>query len=108
MPALFACVCGQLLKPPWNQPQLTPFAFSRSPMLRSFGSICVVTSRVSQMSPAGCGSPMIVVFVVTAMPNDVASGEKPCVCPDMRLTAPTVDGPKFVSYELSDIAKDCA
>src|SRR5947209_612169 len=108
MPALFAWDCAQLRKPPSNQPQVTPFALSRSPMFRLFGSIEVLTSRVSQMSPAGCGSPIIVVFVVTAMPNDVASGEKPCVCPDMRLTAPTVDGPKFVSYELSDIAKDCA
>ena len=58
------------------------------------------------MSPAGCGSPIIVVFVVTAMPNDVASGEKPCVWPAIRLTAPTLDGPKFVSNELSLIAND--
>lgn len=40
-------------------------------------------SRLSQISPAGCGSPMIVPFAVTAEP----SGVKPCVCPETRLTA---------------------
>src|SRR2546428_506000 len=97
-------VATQLRKPPWNQPQVTPFAFSRSPMFLSFGSTVVVTSLVSQISPAGCGSPITVPFAVTA--GLVVA--KPCVCPEMRLSAPGVDGPNPVPYELSLIANDCA
>src|SRR5919201_1556961 len=105
MPALLACDCVQFLKPPWNQPHVTPLALSRSPMFLLLGSIEVLTSRVSQMSPAGCGAPILVVFGVTAMPKAVASGEKPCVCPETRLMAPGLEGPKTVLNELSLMAK---
>ena len=32
----------------------------------------------------------------------------PCVWPEIRLSAPGVDGPKVVPYELSLMAKCCA
>ncbi len=96
-------------KPPSNQPQVTPFAFSRSPMFLSvLDTSRVDVSRVSQMSPVGCGSPITVLLTVTAVPNEVVSGVKPCVWPETRLSAPTDDGPNVVSNELSLIAKFCA
>ena len=104
-PALLAWVCEQLRKPPLNQPQVTPLAFSRSPMLRLFGSIDVEVSRVSQISPVGWGSPNTVPPAVTAKGR---SGVKPWVCPEMRFSAPGVDGPNTVEYELSLIANACA
>src|ERR1700712_5201650 len=91
----------QSAKPPWNHPQLTPFALSRSPMFLLFGSVDVEVSRVSHLSPVGCGSPIMVWFGVTATPNEVASGVKPCVWPLTRLIAPTDDGPNVVPNELS-------
>src|SRR5260370_11191658 len=105
MPARLACDCVQLAKPPWNQPQVTPFAFSRSPMFLLWGSTDVELSRVSHLSPVGCGSPMTVPLAAgTALP----SAENPWVCPEMRLSAPGLDGPNVVLNELSFIAKLCA
>src|ERR671937_2234783 len=104
MPALLACDCWQSRKPPSNQPHVTPLAFSRSPTFLLFGSTDLDVSRVSQMSPAGCGSPIIVPFAVTA--GLVCA--KPCVCPETRLIAPGLDGPKTVLKELSLIANACA
>src|SRR5450830_1839072 len=98
------CLDVQSAKPPWNQPQLTFFALSRSPTLTFLESVEVDVSRESHTSPVGCGSPMTDPFVVTA--DDVCA--KPCVWPDTRLSAPGVDGPNVVLYELSLIAKCCA
>ncbi len=68
------------------------------------GSTEVVLSRVSHLSPVGCGSPMTVPFAVTAG----LVRAKPCVWPETRFSAPGVDGPKVVENELSLIAKACA
>ena len=40
-------------KPPWNQPQDTPAAFSSSPM---FWPFIATASRVEQSSQYGCAS----------------------------------------------------
>src|SRR5260370_35545984 len=99
---MFECVCVQLAKPPWNQPQVTPFAFSRSPMFLLLESTEVEVSRVSHLSPVGCGSPMTLALAAgTAFP----SAANPCVLPESRLRAPGVDGPNVVLNELSLIAK---
>jgi hypothetical protein len=94
-PPLFVCDRLQSRKPLWNQPQVTPFAFSRSPTLRP---VIVTVSRVSQTSPAGCGSPIIVPLAVST-PNAVArpGGTAPWVWPETRLIVPGLDGPKTVS-----------
>jgi hypothetical protein len=89
---MFAWVAAQLSNPPWNQPQVTPCSFSRSPMLRLLESTEAVLSRVSQASPVGWGSPITVPFEVT--PELVCAN--PCVCPLIRLSAPGVDGPNTV------------
>src|SRR5581483_5152546 len=94
-------VAAQSANPPWNQPQVIPFAFKRSPTFLLFGSVEVVLSRVSHLSPAGCGSPITVRFNVTA--GLVVAN--PCVWPEMRFRAPGVEGPKTVLKELSLIAK---
>jgi len=73
-------------------------------MFRLYGSIEPVASLVSQMSPAGWGSPTTVPFGVTA--GLVVAN--PWVWPEMRLSAPGVDGPKPVLYALSLIANTCA
>ncbi len=73
-------------------------------MFLLLGSIEVVLSRLLQRSPVGCGSPITVPAGVTA---ELVCA-KPCVCPEMRFSAPGVEGPKVVEYELSLIAKACA
>jgi hypothetical protein len=85
-------VAAQSAKPPWNQPHVVPLALSRSPIFLFFGSVDVVVSRVSHLSPVGCGSPMTVVLAVTAGLVVV----KPWVCPATRLSAPGVEGPNVV------------
>src|SRR2546421_12590788 len=84
-------------KPPVNQPQVTPLSFSRLPTLRPD---IATLSRVVHTSPLGCGSPVTVPSVTS-----VLGPEAPWVWPDTRLSAPTVEGPKLVPYELSLIAK---
>src|SRR5258708_40125112 len=88
-------------KPPWNQPQLTPFAFSRSPM---FLPLTETVSRVEHLSKAGCGSPI-------TDPATMSPAKKPTtlvapeVWPENRLRAPGDDGPKVELNELSFMAK---
>src|SRR5215471_16922645 len=91
------------LKPPWNQPQVMPFLFSRSPtfvpLIAAFDADVIVQSS---FAATGRGSPMMVpLSTVLAIAGVVA----PWVWPEIRLSAPTVDGPKLVLKELSLIAK---
>src|SRR5262245_6610943 len=106
------------LKPPWNQPQVTPLRLSRSPMfVPSIAPRLLVDVWLlsEQSSHAGSKSPM---SVPTPAPfgdcvmfgadviwwvTDV-SATAPCVCPEIRLTAPGVDGPNTSLCELSLIA----
>src|SRR5262245_44999170 len=90
------------LKPPWNQPQVTLRLLSRSPM---FLPDIVMPPALAQSSLNGCGSPIIVLF--STEPAMFGMSE-PCVWPEIRLIAPTVDGPKLVPNELSLIEKFCA
>src|ERR1700750_929979 len=90
--ALAVCVAGVVgLKPPWNQPQLTWWALSRSPMFLPEST--TLAAPLLQSSSVGGGSPMIVLF--STEPEMLATSV-PCVWPEIRLIAPTVDGPKFV------------
>ncbi len=74
-------------------------------MFLLFGSTEVELSRESHISPVGCGSPITLpVAAGTAPPSAV----NPCVWPEIRLSAPGVDGPNIVLNELSLIAKFCA
>src|SRR6516164_298793 len=92
-------------KPPWNQPHVTFCLLSRSPMFvpetEALAALAIVQSS---FAAGGRGSPMTVPLLT--FPG--LSGVAPCVWPLMRSSAPTVDGPKFVPYELSLIAKCCA
>ena len=63
--------------------------------------ICDAARRSRSRRASGCGSPMIVSF---STPLPVGTSV-PCVWPETRLIAPTVDGPKFVPKELSLSAK---
>src|SRR5579883_2731489 len=87
-------------KPPSNQPQVTPFAFSKSPTFLLLGSTEADVAPLLQTSPVGSVSLNIVPVDETA--GDVV--ENPCVCPETRLSAPGVDGPYVVEYESSLIA----
>jgi hypothetical protein len=98
---------------PWNQPQLTPLALSRSPMFlpcMTASALVAVWSLSEQSSKAGSGSLIIV-------PTPLASGETtvygsgfevcwgfsvpvagsteitPWVLPEITLTAPGLEGP---------------
>src|ERR1700761_6535024 len=118
------------LKPPPNQPQVTPCSFSRSPTLRDgkFGSLKAAPSvgAPPQSSRPESASPTIVKPLPpseTRTPPAMASASTcasmagvtslpaawaPWVWPEMRLIAPGVDGPKVVPKELSLIEKFCA
>src|ERR1700754_893490 len=126
MPPTFWCDCPHTAnplalpvgrKPPWNQPQVTPLSFSRSPMFLPswIARLSVAVWFLSEQSSyAGSGS-------LITVPTPLSSGEVtkgsdvgscvtdvtacvPWVWPEMRLIAPGVDGPNVVLYELSLIA----
>src|ERR1700755_312380 len=98
------------LKPPWNQPHVTPRALIRSPMfLLVFCRPTVVEPE--QSSNAGSGSAMIVPLA-TLLPCEVSGVSwepfglgpgviAPCVSPEIRFSAPGVDGPNCVVQALS-------
>src|SRR5215469_2461676 len=79
-------------KPPWNQPQLTPLAFRRSPMFRPL-TVTLFGFGEEQSSNAGFGSPMITPFTT---PPGTDRGVAPLVRPAMRLSAPGVEGPNWL------------
>src|SRR6185312_17426787 len=99
-------------KPPWNQPQVTCCAFSRSPTfwpLITPSAPVVVWFVSEQVSKYGSTSPFI---EPSWMALDVAGwlglvaqagvrANAPAVSPDITLSAPGVDGPKVVSQSLS-------
>src|SRR5262249_51451518 len=92
-------------KPPWNQPQVIPLPFSRSP---TFWPDIVTVSRLEQSSNVGWGSPMTVSVVgAIALEGGLLVGVAPWVRPETRFRAPGVDGPKTLLKELSFIAKRC-
>src|SRR5690242_12445079 len=98
------------LNPPWNQPQVIPFAFKRLPTFWPFMVMRVLVGRVQSSSTSdGRGSPMTEVegrlTFPAALPCVMLA---PLVCPEMRFKAPGVDGPKVVLKELSLMAKCCA
>src|SRR5258705_531152 len=106
------------LNPPWNQPQLTFLALSRSPMfLRGGGAggLVGVWLAPEQSSWGGWGSPYTVprpaLFSGLTPPGSSplapvlgSTGKAPPVWPEIRLSAPGVDGPNVVSQLLSLIA----
>src|SRR5882757_9069579 len=109
-PSEFTTAGAVAAKPPSNQPQVTPFRFNRSPTLRPSIStvplpLAVPPASAPQSSSAGSGSPVTVTGLnpeTLPCANEVARRPLP-VCPDTRFIAPTVDGPKLVSNELSFI-----
>src|SRR5579885_500817 len=86
-------------KPPSNQPQVIFLAFSRSPM---FGPLIAAVAPTEQSSNVGSRSPMTVPFSTLLL---VPVTTAPCVWPEIRLSAPGVDGPNSVSKKLSLIQK---
>src|SRR5437016_14431151 len=109
------------LKPPWNQPQVTFPALSRSPTFwppietlflvglaqasnRGSGSLITVSEPCFCAGPDGAGQPVHAALPAGKSPPQVA----PKVLPATTSKAPGVDGPKPVPYELSLIAKCCA
>src|SRR5215467_482072 len=115
------------LKPPWNHPQVTPCSLSKSPTFRPLNVMNVRGaagaagdgSVQSSNSGEGRGSPVteptpvasIAVTLPPALPvRPERSGASiaPWVCPEIRLTAPGVEGPNPVLNERSLIAKCCA
>src|SRR5947209_18246195 len=84
------------LKPPSNQPHVTFFEFSRSPMLRPD---MLILALPEQSSKAGSGSPITVPFGTSLEFGPVVEAA-PCVWPLTRLIAPGVEGPNVVLYEL--------
>src|SRR5258707_8108827 len=120
---MFACACAQFANPPWNQPQVRPFAFSRSPTF--WPPISAVDWVVSQLSNQGRSSPKTVPGPCGAttpgwfaVENSVAHfgalivDEPPQMAPNVlpltRFSAPGLDGPYPVLNELSLIEKCCA
>src|SRR6202034_128607 len=84
------------LNPPANQPQVMPAALSRSPIFCP--PICAVPLP-EQTSPYGSGSPITVYPPFpspTKLPVPPVWFTTPLVWPEIRLIAPTVEGPKLV------------
>src|SRR5262245_25856750 len=90
------------LKPPWNQPQVTPLASSRLP---TFVPLMAMVVPPAQSSNVGVGSAITV--PLEPLPG-ILAGVAPCDWPAIRLSAPGVEGPNVVPYELSLMAKCCA
>src|SRR5690349_19772341 len=83
-------------KPPWNQPQVTLLALSRSPTLRPL-TVTIPAFGFEQSSSCGSGSAITVpAAVMTSSSSFSSAGSAPCVFPATRLSAPGVDGPKLV------------
>src|SRR5262245_16359550 len=94
------------LKPPWNHPQEIPLALSRSPTF--FPDIAAFAAEAmvqSSNSATGRGSPMIVPLATLSRMSGVVA---PWVWPEIRFSAPGVEGPNVVLKELSLMAKRCA
>src|ERR1700674_571361 len=97
-------------KPPWNQPHEMPLALSRSPTFVPEIVIMLVPCNFglvrTQSSSPGRGSPMTepVVFAPAMLPLALAGTPfgrfaprvAPKVFPEMRFTAPGVEGPNVV------------
>src|SRR5215831_2861777 len=94
-------------KPPWNQPQVTLAPLSIVPM---FGPdiFTVGLAWLAQLSKNGSGSPTTVPVWVVGLCEPMAPGSgtgapwaltevPPKVWPEIRLSAPGVDGPNTVS-----------
>src|SRR5882672_9047295 len=108
-------------KPPLNQPQVTDFLLRRSPMFSPdiVTRVLFAVPRTGvrrQLSKPGRGSPMRApelrppAIAPAGLPGVVPLAAKgsmlaPPVLPEMRLTAPTLEGPKLVPKELSLMAK---
>src|SRR5580658_5796756 len=92
-------------KPPSKKPQETPLSFSRSPMFLPAKFPRLV--ELEQTSPVGSAS---LTNVMPPFPSLITEDSAPLivctplVCPEIRLMAPSVEGPKLVPYELSLIA----
>ena len=93
-------------KPPWNQPQLTPLALSRSPTFRPLiltrGVAVVGAAVVERVGVAVDGAGPLASGEPTAPGSGTTcpaafSGVAPPVWPETRLSAPGVDGPNSVS-----------
>src|SRR5215469_15467251 len=109
--------CAQLARPlgranpPMNEPQVTPAAFSRSPI---FWPDMVIWVRLGleQMSPDGSGSPItapvVAALAMFPLADRLLVMVPANVVPATRLRSPGVEGPKEVPKELSLIAKCCA
>src|ERR1700739_4406705 len=82
------------LKPPWNHPHVIPLPLSRSPTfvpaIAAFGGVAMVQSSLAAI---GRGSPMIVPLVTLLGISGVVA---PWVWPEIRFSAPGVEGPKPV------------
>ncbi len=97
-------------KPPEKKPHEMFAAVRRSPM---FWPPIVPCAPVEgeQTSPIGSAS---LIIVSEPLPPSVSSpvpfnvSTTPLVWPEIRFSAPGVDGPNVVLYELSLIAKRCA
>src|SRR5207237_10430048 len=109
------------LNPPWNHPQVTSLAFSRSPTLvppiatlfrvglaqaskKGSGSLTTVSPPCLTAVPDGPGQPVQATLPTGKSPPQVA----PKVLPATTSKAPGVEGPKPVPKLLSLIAKFCA
>src|SRR5947208_723656 len=109
------------LNPPWNQPQVTSFAFRRSPTLlppmatlfrvglaqasnNGSGSLMTVSPPCWTAGPGDPGQPVQAALPAGKSPPQVA----PKVLPATTSKAPGVEGPKPVPKLLSLIAKSCA
>src|SRR6266566_5319624 len=93
--------------PPWNQPQVTPLALSRSPTFLPVAmatGLVVVWLASEQASKAGSGSPKTVPRpallggltapgAATGCPVLGLTAKLAPVWPEIRLSAPGVDGP---------------
>src|SRR5215471_7566509 len=90
-------------KPPWNHPQVITLALSRSPTfvpdIAAFGAVAIVQSSKSAI---GRGSPMMLPFATL---SGISGVVVPWVWPEIKFSAPGVEGPNVVLKELSLMAK---
>src|SRR5271165_5779444 len=100
------CLALGFLNPPSNQPHVNPLALSKSP---TFLPVIAKVGAPEAISPVGSASDISVPTPpgpgATSITVSVIAGDAPCVCPEIRFSAPGVEGPVTVPYELSLIEK---
>src|SRR5215217_792603 len=79
------------LKPPWNQPQVTPLLLSRLPTFLPLKETGGAYFPELEEHPSYFGSRSPIRVLIETLSGILLSGVTPCVWPETRLIAPGVE-----------------